>query len=200
MRFSVIIPAYNAADFLGRALDSVMMQTCKDYEVIVVCDSCTDKTEDICERYGIKPIRINAKNAGSARNAGLKAAKGNYILFLDADDFYITRYTFEALSAHIDAVDPDVLHFGFMYGKNKAHVIRENGEMWCNVWSRVWRRSAIKDIKFSDAKTGEDYEFCKVAFKRDLIHCVYDVPLVQYTYPRKGSLTWEAQHDKSVNK
>jgi glycosyltransferase involved in cell wall biosynthesis len=110
-RFSVVIPAYNAAATLARALDSVVAQSVPAFEIVVVDDGSTDTTAAAAEAYAAahpaSPIRvIRQTNAGvaAARNAGATAASGDWLAFLDADDWY----TPERLQYHADwiAVDP----------------------------------------------------------------------------------------------
>lgn len=89
---SVIIPAYNAEKFIGRALDSLIKQTYYEWQAIVINDGSADSTEEICRDYCSKDERIKLftkENGGvsQARNTGLEKADGKYICFLDADDF-----------------------------------------------------------------------------------------------------------------
>ncbi|MDD5134302.1 MAG: glycosyltransferase family A protein [Phycisphaerae bacterium] len=88
---TVIIPSYNSAQCISRAIDSVLSQSFSDYEIIVVDDGSTDNTSQAVERYGGKVRYIRQDNAGpaAARNAGIKAAKGEWIAFLDADDEWL---------------------------------------------------------------------------------------------------------------
>jgi len=89
-RFSVIIPAYNAAATLARAIDSVRAQSWPAHEIIVVDDGCTDATAEVARQYGDAVRLIRQANSGVsvARNAGASAATGNWLAFLDADDWY----------------------------------------------------------------------------------------------------------------
>lgn len=89
-RFSVIIPAYNSETTLARAIDSVLAQSYPAQEIIVVDDGSTDGTPDVVARYGKKLCYIRQVNAGvsSARNHGAQAASGDWLAFLDADDWY----------------------------------------------------------------------------------------------------------------
>jgi glycosyltransferase involved in cell wall biosynthesis len=90
---SVVITAYNAAPWIGQTLDSVLEQTYPAAEVIVVDDGSTDRTADIVLGYG-QPVRyIYQENSGQpvARNRGIRTAKGNYIAFVDADDYWQSR-------------------------------------------------------------------------------------------------------------
>jgi len=93
VKVSVIIPVYNVEDYLPQCLDSVLGQTLKDIEVICVDDGSTDKSPEILKEYADKDSRvlvIHQENqfAGAARNKGLEIAKGEYLSFLDADDFF----------------------------------------------------------------------------------------------------------------
>ncbi len=88
---SVVIPAYNAAWCVRRAIDSVLAQDFRDYELIVVDDGSTDDTPAVLASYGDR-IRVLRKSNGglsSARNAGIDAARGSYVAFLDADDWWL---------------------------------------------------------------------------------------------------------------
>lgn len=90
---SVIIPTYNRAQLLRKAILSVLEQTCKDFEIIIVDDASTDKTREVVKEFDDKRIRYiyHDKNQGgaAARNTGIKAAKGEYIAFLDSDDEWL---------------------------------------------------------------------------------------------------------------
>lgn len=89
-RVSVIIPAYNAAGFVCRAVDSVLAQTCQDLELLVVDDGSTDGTRSVLATYGERLRVLPQANGGpaAARNNGLSAATGDYVAFLDADDWW----------------------------------------------------------------------------------------------------------------
>ena len=88
---SIIIPAYNSAQCIGRAIDSVLSQSFADYEIIIVDDGSTDNTAQAVGRYGEKVRYIRQDNAGpaAARNRGICEAKGQWIAFLDADDEWL---------------------------------------------------------------------------------------------------------------
>ena len=94
-KVSVIIPTYNRAHLIGRAIKSVLSQTYEDFELIIVDDSSTDNTEDIIRQFQEKDKRIkyikHEKNRGgsAARNTGIKSSKGEYIAFLDSDDEWL---------------------------------------------------------------------------------------------------------------
>ena len=87
MRFSIIIPAHNEEKNIRKLLDSIKSQTFTDYEVIVVCDSCEDATESIAKEYGARTLNVDYHTDGLTRNAGIDIAKGEWLLFIDADDW-----------------------------------------------------------------------------------------------------------------
>ncbi len=82
---SIIIPAHNEENYVAACLQSIKQQSFSDYEVIVVCDSCTDKTPTIAKKYTKKIFEIKKKNVSTARNYGANKAKGDVLVFLDAD-------------------------------------------------------------------------------------------------------------------
>ena len=104
--FSVIVPAHNAEQFLDKCLHSVRYQKTgnkpfTDYELIVVCDNCTDDTAEIANGYADKVITTQYGLDGLARNAGIDAAEGEWILFLDHDDWWLHEYVMQMLADEI---------------------------------------------------------------------------------------------------
>ena len=96
-KYSVIIPNYNKEKYVKECLDSIFNQTLsKDmYEVIVIDDGSTDNSLDIIKNYDVKLLRTNRKRAGGARNVGIDAAQGEYIIFVDSDDYLYSNEVFE---------------------------------------------------------------------------------------------------------
>ncbi len=193
VRFSVVIPAHDIEQYVFQAVRSVLDQTFSDYEILVVADSCTDGTVSEIRRAGVEPLVAHVGSAGRARNVGLDCARGEYVLFLDGDDYFIHERVFETIDRCLkDAGDVDILHFGFMMGRNPCGVHSNGGNMWPNIWSRAWKRAAIGSTRFNDLRSGQDLYFCQDMFaKPSLTSAERDILLVQYRYPREGSLTWE---------
>lgn len=118
---SVIVPIYNAAQYISRAIDSVLAQDQRDFELILINDGSTDNSLDICNQYVQKDRRIHVvdqKNNGvsSARNSGLQHSKGDYVCFIDADDWVGDNY----LSALLAAVSKS--NFDFAISNIKKHL------------------------------------------------------------------------------
>lgn len=113
--FSIIIPAFNVELYLPQCLDSVLNQTCIDYEIILIDDGSTDKTCQICDKYATiqnNIVVIHKKNAGlsEARNDGVRLAHGNYLFFLDSDDWIHNDNVLRILKEQlINEHQPDVL-------------------------------------------------------------------------------------------
>ena len=130
MRVSIVIPLYNKAPYVRRALDSISAQTFKDFEVIVVDDGSTDDGAEIVLSYPDARVRlITQPNAGPgpARNRGLAQAQGEFIAFLDADDEWLPDYLSEGLRL-LEGYGPEVAAISSGYIEYPAGVSRE--EMW----------------------------------------------------------------------
>lgn len=165
---SVIIPAYNAARTIRRCIQSVLDQIYTEWEMIIVDDGSKDDTLDICQSYDDSRIRVLHKENGgvsSARNHGLKFAQGDYIAFIDSDDFIEADYL-EHLS---QGLDYDIVISGFCYENtpesssfhlklaNREAVGRElskliNADQLCYPWGRLFKRSIIEQnhIRFNE--------------------------------------------------
>ncbi len=113
VKVSVIIPVYNAEKYLRQCLDSVINQSLRDIEIICVDDGSTDGSAAILREYAerdsrVRPIRQENKGAGAARNCGIDAVNGEYIAFIDADD-WLCANSLEPLCRLADRVDADVI-------------------------------------------------------------------------------------------
>ena len=116
MRFSVLVPVYNKQDFLDDCVRSVLNQSLSDWEMILVDDGSTDRSPSLCDSYASDDSRIRVihqENGGliSARRAGIRAAEGEYIVFLDADDWLVPDALFH-LNETISHKNADAVIFG----------------------------------------------------------------------------------------
>ena len=127
MRFSVCIPVYNASKYISTCIDSVLKQSYKDYEIVIVDDGSTDNSRSICEQYSInnENIRfIHQENKGlvTTRSVLISRSNGEYCVFVDADD-YIAKDTLEILNQIILAYDkPDCIIFGLERVRNGSRI------------------------------------------------------------------------------
>lgn len=108
-KFSIIIPVYNVEKYLKKCLDSVKNQTFKDYEVLVVDDGSTDKSKEIAKKYNLTLIESDHVGVSSARNMAIKKAKGEYLVFLDSDDWW-DKELLEKLNES-SKTKPDLIRF-----------------------------------------------------------------------------------------
>ena len=193
--FSVIVPEHNSAQFMRKGLESVRAQTFRDYELIVVCDSCGDNTAEIAREYTDKVFEIDAKRCGFARNKGLDEARGEWILFMDDDDWWIDSMAFRKIAQKILDQDEefDILAFGF-YWQHIGEKMNEPGGLFTAVWNKAWRREFIRLIgaRFPDWIHSDDEGFSRLTHDRARIRYMYEA-LYYYNFMRPGSLTWQIE-------
>ena len=216
---SVIIPAYDVAEFIGDALNSVFAQTFSDYEVIVINDGSPDtpKLERVLGPYMSRIVYLKQENLGvsSARNCGIAAARGSLIAFLDGDDIWLANYLevqVKRIQADpsIDVLYPNVLMFGGSSedGEEFMTICPSNGEVTferlllqeCNVsnCSIARKETLVRAGMFDESlRSVEDFDLwlrvikCggRIAYHRDV--------LARYRR-RSGSLTadpiWLSEH------
>ena len=206
---SVIIPVHNARATLDRCVASIVAQTYHDWRAILVDDGSTDGSSAVCDQWAEREPRITAihkENAGpsSARNAGLRQADGEYVTFVDADD-YIENTTYENVMQHIGRSDTDIVEYGWTRCRQpytlKTQAYRSAREYWedskawthCYVWNKIFRRTAIGRTRFRNIDIAED-----MMFMADILATaprVSTLSLAGYHYEdTDGSLS----HDTSV--
>ena len=194
-RFSVIIPAHNAAEYIRMGLESIRRQTCWDYELIVVCDACDDNTEQIAREYTSRVISVNYGLDGLTRNAGIDMARGEYILFMDDDDWWADPRAFEKL-AHAALTHPeaDVILFGFHW-RAIGDKLQHPGQIFIAVWNKCWRRDFIGDTRFPAKPYWSDVDFSREALGRLRPERAFFLPevLYYYNYLRPGSISWRKE-------
>lgn len=177
---SVIVPVYNVCEYLERCIRSVLEQTYQDFELILVDDGSNDGSEMICDQYASENSRVFAihqKNAGpsAARNVGIEAAKGEYIAFIDSDDF-IHEKMLEILYVNSKKYDADISvcdiwwqeendDISYETGENKTEVFEGNAVMQqlfdkelvtIVPWSKLYKRVIFEHLRFPEGKLYED--------------------------------------------
>ena len=175
MKLSVIIPVYRVEDTLDRCLESVAGQTFDDMEIILVDDGSPDGCPAMCDAWALKDSRIRVihkANGGlsDARNAALDVARGEYVTFVDSDD-YLDRDTYRLVMAHAGGNDitefPLFRHYGSQWQREVrfgSHVYDSAGDYWlrgrayehCYACNKVYRREMFSDVRFPKGKVFED--------------------------------------------
>lgn len=209
MKFSIIVPIYNCETYLKECLDSVMKQTFKDWECICVDDGSTDLSGDIADEYAVldsrfKVVHKSNGGEGSARNAGLDVARGEWVYYLDSDDILnnqtiemcnrgIVMYPDTDLSAikmaqYLDGEQPDWV----MDGEPTWEMLDISQKVDARsihipVWTMAYRFSVVKNIRFTDLKVGADrvYVTSVIEKAKKVVLCDY----IGYGYrTRSGSI------------
>lgn len=165
-KVSIIIPTFNCALFLNRAIDSVFDQTYMNIEIIVVDDGSTDNTRDIVADYRRYITYIYQENSGlaGARNTGIESAKGDYIAFLDADDCY-SKYNIETKISFIEN-NPyvDWVYSDWDYLDEQRNFIERGSTRWS------YRNKNIKDNLFKELLYNRNFiSPCTVVIKKSVL-------------------------------
>lgn len=169
---SVIIPVHNAESFLERCINSILTNTYKDLEVILIENGSTDSSRDLCyrlekENSNVKVIVSEVKGVSNARNLGLEEATGDYISFIDADD-YISPYYFETLQRISDKNDADIVVCDYSKGTESSvtfarpnnteklidkdyyfrnHYVKETLQFTAP-WSKLFKKRIVDSVRF----------------------------------------------------
>ena len=184
MRFSVIVPMHNSAEFCRKLLESIRQQTFTDYELICVCDACDDDTLFVASAYTTNTFKTDFGNDGLARSYGLDKAQGEYIIFADDDDWFLHEYVFQQLADKLEAVgNPDILRFSLIF---KHWKYAKAGD-WVAVWSKVWKRESIGATRFPNVVKTSDSYFHKEMMRKRLNIYDWDMPMYYYNYGRTGA-------------
>jgi glycosyltransferase involved in cell wall biosynthesis len=189
--FTIIIPAHNSAGFIEKALSSIRAQEYdrQSYELIVVCDACTDNTKEVAEKYADRVIVTDYGRDGLARQSGIDQAAGNWILFMDDDDWWLHEYVLATL-APFCLIDADIVCFGFIWRK-VGNIRQKAGRIFPNVWSKMYRRDFLtrSGVRFDDTRMASDLVFNRKILTELPAMKFIDQPLYYYNYMRPGSQT-----------
>lgn len=203
MIISIITPVYKAESYLDRLISSVLSQTFPDFELILVDDGSPDKSGAICDKYAQRDSRIKVihkENGGvsSARQAGLEAVKGEFIIHADSDD-WLAPNMLEELICHQKKNGADVIIFDFYRVTNgvKTHTIQKpssldhkqvlkdiiSGRLYASCWNKLIRHSTITKFEASFPKginLGEDKCFLASLLKHPIKVSYLSKPLYNY--------------------
>lgn len=211
-KISVIVPVYNVEEYLDKCIESLIGQTYKNLEIILVDDGSEDKSGEICDSWKYKDSRIKVihkKNGGlsDARNAGMDIATGDYIGFIDSDD-YINKRMYEILLNNMNDYNSDIsvcsiekvyetneIYNSVITNKNISiftaeEALRdliEEGILKQTVWNKLYKKSVIENIRFEFGKIHED-EFWSYQVFGKSSKIVYTDEKMYYYLQRAGSI------------
>lgn len=208
MKFSVVIPVYNVEQYLPQCLESLLAQDYTDFEVICVNDGSTDRSRELLSAWEIQFPQMRVIDRGNgglsaARNTGLDVATGDYVVFVDSDDWVEPTMLFRLAKA---VNGEDMICFACRRTDNNAHdtILHEQTDGWSHynrhalehrevpfvcVWQRCYRREFLMDnsLHFREGILHEDNEFTPRAFLR--AKRIKVIPDVLYIYRvRPGSI------------
>ncbi len=205
---SIVLPVYNVEKYVEKCIRSILTQSYKKFELIVVNDGSTDKSLEICQRfYDDDIIILDRKQRGglsSARNLGMKYCHGEYIAFIDSDDWIENNYLEELVNGIFDE-DVDIVQCGYnrklddnktLYKKCFSEKIINNNDkilyeyfvehsIYTTVWGKIFRRKAIDNLFF---KEGHNYE--DRIFMADLLENVNKIKIIDkplYNYRKNNN-------------
>lgn len=201
-KISVIIPVYNVEEYLARCLESFIGQPYKNFELILINDGSTDNSAQICDEYSKKDSRIivvhkNNEGVCVARNKGIELATGDYITFVDSDDWVNENFTkvceiLNNIDTDLAIVPLNVTNLettDFEINKeNFSHLINSKDLSISTVWSKFFKKEIVKKEQFlKDVKIAEDKEYvCRILFNSKHVKII-DEPFYQF-FVREGSV------------
>lgn len=213
---SVIVPIYNQEQYLEKCVKSILNQTYENLQIILVNDGSSDRSLELCLHFAEEDKRcniVNKENEGlsSARNAGLDVATGDYVTFVDSDDYLepeaLKQMVFGAMEQLVDIVCMNWYSVSYDYTKkDKSNFIKKEfigtaitgkdylkgvckREFSDSVWAKLFKKEMIKNYKFSLGKLNEDFLFLSEMLMKQQIK----VGFIEYYgycyYVRKGSIS-----------
>lgn len=218
-KVSIIIPVYNAEKYLGKCLESLLSQTLQEMEIICVDDGSSDGSPEILKRFQERDGRVRIltqenQYAGAARNNGMKEAQGEYLLFLDADDFF-ENTLLEKVYNQGKKMEADIVLFGAKQYNDKTGIVSpaswyfkrdalprenpfsgktENTDVFALVtpapWTKLFRREFVEKqgLSFQGLQNSNDVYFVLTALALAEKITYVDEELVFYRVGMKGSL------------
>ncbi|KAG4097432.1 nucleotide-diphospho-sugar transferase [Neocallimastix lanati (nom. inval.)] len=193
---SIVVPVYNTALYLDRCINSILNQTFKDFELICVDDGSIDNSMEILEKFKMIDNRVKIihfeknKGASAARNAGIENSIGEFIGFVDSDDYIDERFYENLLQ---NSNDYDIVVGQFVLGTNnsKYYYQKKYKQHW-SIYDSIWRKEFLNDnnIRYNEKLIkGNDYAFNVLAYKYNpKVLNLPDEGIYYYYKRRTGSL------------
>ncbi|MEG0230122.1 MAG: glycosyltransferase family 2 protein [Oscillospiraceae bacterium] len=218
---SVIVPVYNVEKYIHKCVSSIINQTYKNLEIILVDDGSPDNCGEICDEYAKKDCRIKVihkKNGGlsDARNAGIDSSNGDYIAFVDSDD-YISQDMYQQLIPLLLQNNADVVMFSvfdcyndkvsraykkedkvFICDGKECFKIILQGELGAFAWNRIYKKDLFNDIKFKVGKITED-AFFNAEVVQKINVAVINTKAYYYYVHRENSITTSNYSKKDLD-
>lgn len=220
-KISVVVPCYNIAEYLPRCIESILNQTYRNLEIILISDGSTDNTDKVIKEYSLKDNRIipvfkNNTGVSDTRNIGINMATGEYIGFVDGDD-YIEPQMYEVLMKNALENNADISHCGYQmvfpsrvdyYYNTGEKVIQDNlkglkdiirGDyIEPGVWNKLYNKNILNNVFMDKSiRINEDVLFNFYAFVNSKKSVYEDIPFYHYIL-RKGSASTTKINDNKL--
>lgn len=201
--FSIIIPNYNKGNYIKECIESIKKQTYDNYEIIIIDDGSTDNSIEVIKSLNLKYYETKRLQAGGARNLGLDNCKGDYVIFLDSDDYLTDESVLEKLARKIH--DEDLIFLN--YTKNKYGEIKEVQEEKSSLEDKItntknlgaptkcFKFDLIKDIRFPVNKRYEDINFTLEALCRASSYTYFEDSFFTYRIVQNSNTSSEVTAD-----
>lgn len=208
-KVSIIMPCYNSEKYIEKAIQSVLEQTYRNFELIIIDDDSTDKTWEIIEQYAKKDFRVictrkseNEKGISKSMNKGIEMARGKYITRMDSDDIIIPEKILRQVQFLDENEEYGICSVNIAMMDNLGNIYNENvypeqkvPSEWTFLWTNpvpnapcMYRTSIIKgnNITFSNLRTAEDYDFLEKLITKTKVYMI-NLPLYYYRYNEKST-------------
>lgn len=216
MKFSIVVPVYNVEKYIRKCIESIITQTYQNFELIIVDDGSTDYSGKICDKYinksNVKVFHKKNGGASSARNYGIKKSKGEYLMFIDGDDFLYDVNCLEELNKIINNSNVDIIQYKMIYYYDKSKKFKKlpdivkleqntlvekldylntHGQLSISACDKIVKSSIIKNnnIYFNENIRAEDIDWSLnlYLYAKSLKILNYDIYV--YRQQREGSFT-----------
>lgn len=200
---SIIVPIYKVEKYLNRCIESIVRQTYRDFELILVDDGSPDNCPQICDEWALRDERIRVihkinEGVSSARNSGIDVAKGEFLYFVDGDD-HIDTSLLSDMMAVFDRHDIDIAIFNVAVVDQKdqikgttesmeegiiasgdALLMLVDGKLNSYAWNKVYKRCVFENVRFPHGRNWEDVAVCyRLLLNSKMVYCC---PRVYYYY------------------
>lgn len=214
-KLSIIVPVYNVEKYLEICIESLLYQNLKNAEILLIDDGSTDNSGKICDSFSqkydiVKTIHQKNKGLSGARNTGIKMAKGEYLMFVDSDDFISNDAKIENI---INDIEEEIIQYNFVYyfdasqkkyyNKNSFNliidsnifknllIVQEKNNFSCCVCDKFFKRDFIisNNLLFTEGIVCEDMEWMLKVYSKVKSIKYIDKNIYMYRQQRKGSIT-----------
>lgn len=197
---SIIIPCHNLEGYIDKMLESLERQIfAYSVEIYFICDSCTDKTRDIIVEWAKNKnqfigylLEAEVHSCGLARNVALDYVKGDYIWFMDGDDWLMDEWAIEKVITSMKVTNADILSFDY-----EAPNFQYKGHP-AMVWQYCFKHNFIAGRRFKAIQPHEDRDFMQEVFEDEPKIMSFKEKLYYYNYLREGSNMWQVFHNGEV--